>query len=155
MTDRLGAQGTVCAGGRYDRLVAQLGGTPTPAVGLAMGFERLIALLVAEGRKVDHQPWVYIIAVGERAETEGLVLAERLRDRFAAMSIRLNCGGGSFKSQFKRADKSGAELALVIGEEEAVRREVAVKYLRQERPQATVAMDEIGDHLSTLVTSQG
>ncbi len=147
-TTRLGAQGAVCAGGRYDGLVEQLGGQATPAVGFAMGFERLIALLTAIGPAVDVPPWVYVIVVGDRAEAQGLLLAEALRSRFPGAVIKLNCGGGSFKSQFKRADKSGAEFALIIGEEEAAKGEVALKFLREERPQMTVPVDGIGGTLA-------
>ncbi len=149
-TTQLGAQGAVCAGGRYDGLVEQLGGQPTPAVGFAMGFERLIALLTAKGATVDNPPWVYMIAVGDQAEAQGLLLAEALRSRFCGIVIKLNCGGGSFKSQFKRADKSGAELALIIGEEEAANGEVAIKFLREERPQMTVSVDQVEATLAGL-----
>jgi histidyl-tRNA synthetase len=113
VTTRLGAQGTVCAGGRYDGLVEYLGGRSTPAVGFAMGIERLIALLEESGVAFPSvAPQVYLVTVGERAEAHGLILADRLRDALPGLRVLLNGGGGSFKNQFKRADKSGAQLAL-------------------------------------------
>jgi histidyl-tRNA synthetase len=131
VTTRLGAQGTVCAGGRYDGLVEYLGGRPTPAVGFAMGIERLIALLVESA--VDYPstaPHLYLVTVGERAEAHGLVLADRLRDALPGLRVLLNGGGGSFKNQFKRADKSGAQLALILGDSELDAGEVGLKPLR-------------------------
>ncbi|MGH6959652.1 MAG: histidine--tRNA ligase, partial [Dongiaceae bacterium] len=121
VTDRLGAQGTVCAGGRYDGLVEQMGGKPTPGVGFAMGIERLVLLIEtleqvpAElARQVD----VYLCAFGEPAEIAALTLAERLRDQLPGLRLQVNAGAGSFKSQLKKADKSGALYALVLGEDE-------------------------------------
>jgi histidyl-tRNA synthetase len=131
VTTRLGAQGTVCAGGRYDVLVEFLGGRPTPAVGFAMGIERLIALLEESGVAFPSQaPHVYIVTVGERAEAHGLVLADRLRDALPELRVLLNGGGGSFKNQFKRADKSGARLALILGDSELDAGQVGIKPLR-------------------------
>ena len=131
VTTRLGAQGTVCAGGRYDGLVEYLGGRPTPAVGFAMGLERLIALLEESGVAFPSPvPHVYIVTVGERAEAHGLVLADRLRDALPELRVLLNGGGGSFKNQFKRADKSGAELALILGDSELDAGQVGIKPLR-------------------------
>jgi histidyl-tRNA synthetase len=131
VTTRLGAQGTVCAGGRYDVLVEFLGGRPTPAVGFAMGIERLIALLEESGVAFPSQaPHVYIVTVGERAEAHGLVLADRLRDALPELRVLLNGGGGSFKNQFKRADKSGAQLALILGDSELDAGQVGIKPLR-------------------------
>jgi histidyl-tRNA synthetase len=154
-TAELGAQGAVCAGGRYDGLVEQLGGPATPAVGFAMGFERLVALMTARGPAAGPVPRAYIVVVGERAEVLGLQLAEALRDRFAGDAIQLHCGGGGFKGQFKRADKSGAELALIIGEEEAASGTVAIKFLREPRPQITVPMEQVGDTLDGLPRGGG
>ena len=131
VTTRLGAQGTVCAGGRYDGLVEYLGGRPTPAVGFAMGLERLIALLEESGVAFPSQaPHAYIVTVGERAEAHGLVLADRLRDALPGLRVLLNGGGGSFKNQFKRADKSGAVLALILGDSELDAGQVGIKPLR-------------------------
>lgn len=152
VTDQLGAQGTVCAGGRYDGLVEQLGGRPTPAVGCAMGVERLVLLLEALNAVPDaasQAPDVYIVAVGG-VGAAALTLAERLRDELPFMAVQLNCGGGSFKSQFKKADKSGAAVALVLGEDEVAERKVAVKFLRDEREQETIAWDALSDLLKAL-----
>lgn len=131
VTSALGAQGTVCAGGRYDGLVEQLGGKTTPAVGFAMGVERLVLLLESVALPVlPAQADVYIVAAGERAETQALLLADSLRGELPSLRVMLNCGGGSFKSQFKRADKSGARYALILGDDELARGEVMVKPLR-------------------------
>ena len=136
VTDRLGAQGTVCAGGRYDGLVEYLGGRPTPAVGFAIGLERLMALLEASGRLPETEPpHAYLVLVGERAGAEGQALAERLRDAVPGLRLVVNAGGGSFKAQFKRADRSGAIWALVLGEGELERGEVGLKPLRSEAAQ--------------------
>ena len=145
VTDRLGAQGTVCAGGRYDGLVEQLGGRHTPAIGFAMGVERLISLLeetdFATQTATIH---AYMVLVGEGPQREGLVLAEQLRDSIPGLRLLTNCGGGSFKSQFKRADRSGAQYALVIGEDELQRGVVGVKALRDSSEQQEIALDDLG-----------
>ncbi len=131
VTDRLGAQGTVCAGGRYDGLVEWLGGRPTPAVGFAMGIERLVALLEAsETEAVALRPHAYLVLMGDAAIAAGQALAERLRDAVPGLALQVNCGGGSFKSQFKKADRSGAEVALVVGEDELAAGRMAFKPLR-------------------------
>lgn len=138
VTDRLGAQGTVCAGGRYDGLVAQLGGRSTPAAGFAMGIDRLVALLEEQAAAVPlAAPDLFLAVVGGEAERIGLVWAEQLRDASPALGLLVNCGGGSFKSQLKRADKSGAAFALVVGDEEAAQGRVGVKPLREDAPQRT------------------
>jgi histidyl-tRNA synthetase len=151
-TDKLGAQATVCAGGRYDGLVEQLGGKPTVAVGFGAGIERLCLLLEACGAVPSNlavAPQVFLIAAGEQAEALALVLAERLRNGVPALRLMLNCGGGSFKSQFKKADKSGAQLALIIGEQEASAQTVNIKWLRDEtREQQSVAMAELEQFLA-------
>jgi len=150
-TDKLGAQGTVCAGGRYDGLVEQLGGKPTPAVGFAMGVERLILLIEtldkvpAElARTVD----VYVATFGAAAELAALGLSERLRDEVPGLRLVVNAGGGSFKSQLKKADKSGALFALILGEDELAQQIVAVKPLRHDDAQQTVAWDALSAHLA-------
>lgn len=150
-TDKLGAQGTVCAGGRYDGLVEQLGGKPTPAVGFAMGVERLILLIEtldkvpAElARTVD----VYVATFGAAAELAALGLSERLRDEMPGLRLVVNAGGGSFKSQLKKADKSGALFALILGEDELAQQIVAVKPLRHDDAQQTVAWDALSAHLA-------
>ncbi len=147
VTDRLGAQGTVCAGGRYDALIPQLGGRPTPAVGFAMGVERLVALLAAETAGEYRPLDAYLVLVGDRAQREGALLAESIRNKIPEIRIVTNCGGGSFKSQFKRADKSGARYALVVGEDELERGIAGVKPLRDAGPQMDVALDELGPFL--------
>ncbi len=153
VTDRLGAQGTVCAGGRYDGLVAQLGGRPAPAIGFAMGVERLVALLeTLEGPPPDAaRPDAYLVLAGEAAAERGLVLAERLRQQLPKLKLQVNCGGGSFKSQFKRADRSGARLALVLGEEEIERGVVGVKWLREEREQESVDQERLAERLQQIL----
>ncbi len=140
ITDRLGAQGTVCAGGRYDRLVEQLGGRPTPAAGFAIGLERIAELLPHWDADRLAAPDAYLVAVGAGAEAYARVLAERLRDRIPALRLVVNCGGGGFKAQFRRADRSGAAVALVIGEAEAEQGTITLKALRGGGEQ--VRMDE-------------
>lgn len=149
VTTELGAQGTVCAGGRYDGLVAQIGGKPTPAVGFAMGIERLMALLIDQGviPEVQHQD-IYMVLVGENVQRPGLVLAETLRDALPDLRIQMNCGGGSFKSQFKKADKSGAQFALVLGEDEVAQQSIVIKPLRTQQEQMLVAWDALVETLS-------
>jgi histidyl-tRNA synthetase len=144
VTDRLGAQGTVCAGGRYDGLVEQLGGRPTDAIGFALGLERLVAILADLGRGEDLTAVdLYLVLAGEAAEREGMQLAEDLRRGLPALKIRVNCGGGSFKAQFRRADRSGAALALVVGDEELASGEFALKPLRAGGEQRSVPRDEL------------
>src|SRR5688572_19292646 len=119
VTSELGSQGAVCSGGRYDGLVAQLGGEPTPAIGWAMGEERIVELLKVQGvAGQGAAPDVYFVIAGEKAQAEGLALAEKLRDAVPDLRIETNCGAGNFKAQLKRADKSGARFALVLGEAE-------------------------------------
>lgn len=142
VTHELGAQGTVCAGGRYDSLVERLGGRPTPAVGFAMGLERLVLLLktVREcTRKVD----VYFILAGEAAQVLGLTVAEHLREVFPKWSIEVNLDNSSFKSQFKRADKSGARWAVILGENELREGTFTIKPLREDGEQVRVKLDTL------------
>ncbi|MDB4077450.1 histidine--tRNA ligase [Porticoccaceae bacterium] len=154
VTTSLGAQGTVCAGGRYDGLVEQLGGKPCPGVGFAMGVERLVLLLDelavvpdSIGQNVD----LYIVAVGN-IELEALVLADDLRSQCPTIRIESHCGGGSFKSQIKRADKSGAAVALILGEDEVGSATAGVKFLREEKPQQTVAQIDLANLLTNYFT---
>ncbi len=150
VTTELGAQGTVCAGGRYDSLVELLGGKPCPAVGLAMGLERLIMLLDGMGvvpDSVAQQIDLYLVAVGDVAG-HGMRLAEELRSGLPNIRIETHCGGGSFKSQMKRADKSGAAIAMILGEDELASHTVQVKFLRQERDQETVDQANIIEFLN-------
>ena len=131
VTDRLGAQGTVCAGGRYDGLVGQLGGKPAPACGFAMGIERLIALIKdAGGEPAAPAPDVYLVHQGDEAGRLAFRVAEGLRDQ--GVNVLLHCGGGSFKSQMKKADGSGAAFAVIIGDDEAATGEAQLKMLREE-----------------------
>ncbi len=148
VTGRLGAQGTVCAGGRYDGLVEQLGGRAAPAVGFALGLERLAALLERRGVQPDRQtPHAYLITVGEAAERDALGLAEGLRAALPGLRLLVHCGGGGFKSQFRKADRCGAQVALIVGEEEARTRQVAVKDLRTEAAQQTLDQDQLLGYL--------
>jgi len=147
VTDQLGSQGTICAGGRYDGLVAQLGGKGATAIGFAIGLERLISLLEAN----DALPTipaldVYLVAVGEQAAQKALLLAEQLRDQLPSLSLITHCGGGSFKSQFKRADKSGARWTLILGEDEMTQGVVGVKTMATGE-QETIAWDRLADYL--------
>ncbi len=131
VTDKLGAQGTVCAGGRYDGLVGQLGGKATPACGFAMGVERLIALIrESGGEPAAPAPDVYVVHQGDAASRLAFRAAEGLRDQ--GLNVLLHCGGGSFKSQMKKADGSGATFAVVIGDDEAATGEAQLKFLREE-----------------------
>ncbi|HYW04553.1 MAG TPA: histidine--tRNA ligase [Gammaproteobacteria bacterium] len=145
VTDRLGSQNAVCSGGRYDGLVEQLGGRPVPAVGFAMGLERLVALLEQEpAARAPSGPEVYLAHTGAAAAGhEAVRLGERLRDGIPGLRLVVNCGGGSFKAQLRRADRSGASLALVLGDDEVARGEVQVKPLRADRPQQAVRLDGI------------
>ena len=152
ITDSLGSQSTVCAGGRYDGLIAQLGGTATPGIGWAMGQERIVMLLEKMAAvPAGDRPQVYLVAVGERSDILGLQVAERLRDIWPALRLQFNLGGGNFKAQFKRADKSGARYAIIVGDDEAARGVVALKDLRGERPQEECAIDRIGELLGGLL----
>jgi histidyl-tRNA synthetase len=142
-TDALGAQSTVCAGGRYDGLVEQLGGASTPGIGWAMGQERILMLLEKQGLVAPRErPHVYLVLVGERTEIAGLRLAEQLRDAWPELKLQINLGGGSFKTQFKRADKSGARFAAVLGDDEVARGVVALKDLRGDAAQRDAAQEE-------------
>ncbi len=147
MTDRLGAQGTVGGGGRYDGLFAQLGGKATPACGFAIGIERVILLLELAEREAVCAPDAYVVHVGEPAAKLALSVAEILRD--AGLAIVVNAGGGSFKSQMKRADASGARYALIVGDDEAAANRVGVKPLRIAGEQAALAPADVAAHLRT------
>ena len=149
VTDALGSQGAVCSGGRYDGLVEKLGGRPTPAIGWAMGIERFVALYEAcGGESPAADPDVYVVAVGEGALERAMRLGEELRDKISGIRVELNLGGGSFKSQLKRADKSGARFAVIIGEDEVERGEVGLKPLRSGEEQQRVALDNLTEALA-------
>jgi histidyl-tRNA synthetase len=144
VTDYLGAQGTVCAGGRYDGLVSQLGGRDTTAVGFAIGLERLISLLGEDFiSKSVHLTDAYFIMLGPDAEQRGRILAEELRDDIPNLRLQVNSGGGSMKSQMKRADKSQAGLALILGDDEMAASQVTIKHLRTSEQQQTIAQSEL------------
>jgi histidyl-tRNA synthetase len=150
VTDELGSQGTICAGGRYDGLIEQLGGKPNHAIGFAMGMERILALVeLLDNVDIAPSVDVYMIRVGEAAEQAGMILAERLRDQLDGLKLQVNFGGGSFKSQFKKADKSGAAYAIIIGDDEAQRGDVALKSLRIEQEQITLNHDDLIDRLKS------
>ena len=151
-TDKLGAQSAVCSGGRYDGLVEMLGGKPVPAIGWGLGIERLIALLEAENLLPDAAaPHAYLVLAGDAAALRGMLLAEQWRAKVPGLRLQQNLGGGSVKAQFKRADRSGAELALVLGEEELAAGEVTVKYLRDAREQQRIRIEDAGALLGELV----
>lgn len=151
-TDALGSQSTVCAGGRYDGLVAQLGGVATPGIGWAMGQERILMLLEKQGLGVARTvPHVYLVLAGENTEIPGFKLAESLRDACPALQLQINLGGGSIKTQFKRADKSGARFAVVLGDDEAARGVVGLKDLRQGVAQEECAIERISERLDGLL----
>jgi len=145
ITDALGAQDAVCSGGRYDGLIAQLGGEPTPGVGFAMGVERAVELLTLAQRVPAPQTAdVYVVVSGAKAAVAGPAIVERLRDQLPQVRFELNLGGGNFKAQFRRADRSGAALALIVGDDELARGVVAVKPLRQEAGQTECPIAELG-----------
>lgn len=151
VTTKLGAQGTVCAGGRYDGLLVQLGSQAGSAVGFALGMERLIDLVEECGALPERsQKSFYFIAVGSEAEQKVHSIAETLRDEIPSLHLLVNCGGGSFKSQFKKADKSGASHALVLGEDEIVNGTVSIKPLRKEGVQTTVSTSNLASALNSL-----
>lgn len=147
ITDALGAQGTVCAGGRYDGLVEVQGGKPWPGVGFAMGQERLVELMRLKAEPDADVPHVYLVMAGQGTLEDGLEIAERLRDSVRGLRIQANLGSGSFKAQFKRADRSGAALALVLGENEIARGHVTIKPLRSQADQQQVALGQLADWL--------
>ncbi|MBT3012710.1 MAG: histidine--tRNA ligase [Candidatus Thiodiazotropha sp. (ex Lucina aurantia)] len=152
VTQSLGAQGTVCAGGRFDGLVGQLGGRATPAVGFAMGLERLIAMLETLDLKEQLPvPDVYLVMMGDRASREGVLLAERLRSALPTLRLISHCGGGTFKNQLKKADRSQARYALVLGEDEVARREIGLKPMRSEGKQEQIALSQLETRLAELI----
>jgi len=143
-TDALGAQGAVCGGGRYDNLVAEIGGAATPAIGFAIGLERLVALLEVQSVELPIvTPHAYLASAGTRAAILAHAVAERLRDAVPDLHLVVDAGPGSFKAKLKRADRCGARVALLLGEEEARTGQMAVKDLRTREPQAVVAIDEL------------
>ncbi|EAQ99488.1 histidine--tRNA ligase [Congregibacter litoralis] len=152
VSDKLGAQGTVCAGGRYDGLVEQLGGKATPGVGFAMGMERLLLMLEACGQLPEPRaPDLFVVATGDEAQTAAMAAVEGLRDARPALRIVQQLGGGSFRSQMKKADRSGAALALLWGEDEVAAGEVTVKPLRDGQEQTRVPVASLAGKIDTLL----
>jgi len=149
VTDALGSQGAVCSGGRYDGLVEKLGGRATPAVGWAMGLERFVALYEECGGETPATDAdVYVVAVGDAAVQQAFTIAEELRDKIDGIRVDLNLGGGSFKSQLKRADKSNAAYALILGDQEIAESKIGLKPLRSTEDQISVAMHELAATLA-------
>ncbi len=153
VTDSLGAQGTICAGGRYDGLVEQLGGKATPAFGFALGIERLVLMLTSLEKVQNIRPQVdaYVIMLGDDVDIQANALAEQWRDEVKEIRIQCHCGGGNMKKQIKRADKSGAQVALILGEDELANQVVTVKYLRGQHEQQSVALTEVPSLLANLI----
>ena len=155
VTETLGAQGTICAGGRYDGLIEQLGSQTVPGVGFALGLERLAAMLAVGRPTTEPAPHIYLITVGDAPQRQGLALAERLRDSLPMLRLRMNCGGGGFKAQFRRADQSGARFALVLGENETASGTVAIKPLRAaEGEQLTLPGDQVAEYLRMAIPEE-
>ncbi|MDG2394010.1 MAG: histidine--tRNA ligase [Thalassotalea sp.] len=153
VTDSLGAQGTVCAGGRYDGLVEQLGGKSTPAVGFALGIERLVLMLTELDKlqNIRATTDVYLVMVGENADAAGVALAEQWRDEVSDIRIQVHCGGGKFNKQMKRADKSGAAIAIILGESEIEQQVATIKYLRENKEQQSLPLNEVAALLTDLI----
>ena len=143
LTDRLGSQSAICSGGRYDGLVAQLGGRDTPAVGWALGIERIVEVLEAEGRGSDaFEADAHLVVAGDAERRYGFKLAEQLRDRVPGLKLWIGGPAGGFKAQLRRADRSGARFALIVGESERSAGKVSVKPLREDKPQQLLSIDE-------------
>lgn len=154
VTRDLGAQDAVCSGGRFDGLVEQLGGKPTAGLGFALGVERLIALMQAQQVALaDTAPQVYFIHAGEAAAARVANIAESLRDAMPGLRLQVNAGGGSFKAQFKRADRSGARVALVLGEDEAANNTVQVKPLAGQGEQQQVALATVAQYVAGILSA--
>jgi len=156
VTDKLGAQGTLCAGGRYDTLVEQLGGKATPAIGFSFGMERTVLLLQQAGfnHRAEAALHAYLITDSDESFAAGLKLANYLRSKVPSLRLQLHCGGGSLKNQFKKADKSGAQYAIIIGEHERKTRSVSLKTLREDLPQHTMHQDELAEYLRLNISKK-
>jgi histidyl-tRNA synthetase len=154
VTDALGSQGTICAGGRYDGLVTQLGGKATPAIGFAMGMERVVALMQLTERTQLSSVDAYVIAAGEQAQLKVQSLVETWRDQSPQLRLMVHHGGGNFKSQFKKADKSGARFALVLGDDEVAKQEIGIKFLREESEQLTLAWTDVTAWLQSALATE-
>jgi len=153
VTSSLGAQGTVCAGGRYDGLVEQLGGKATPAFGFALGIERLVLMLTELEKVTNVRPQVdaYVVILGDDAQIAANQLAEQWRDQVPNIRLQCHCGGGNMKKQLKRADKSGAQIALILGDNEIAEQQVMIKYLRGQQEQQNLAFEKIPSFLNELI----
>ena len=153
VTDSLGAQGTICAGGRYDGLVEQLGGKATPAFGFALGIERLVLMLTSLEKVNDirAQVDVYVIGLGEGVDIQAALLSEQWRNQVKDIRIQNHCGGGNMKKQMKRADKSSAQVAIIIGEDELAEQSVTIKYLRGQHEQQKVSLEQVPALLNSLI----
>jgi histidyl-tRNA synthetase len=151
-TNKLGAQGTICAGGRFDGLVEQLGGKETSAMGFALGLERLIELVdVPENIQTNNLPDAYLILIGDKAVSSGMQLAEKWRDEIPGLKLIVNCGAGSMKSQMKKADKSKAKFALILGDDEMEKHILSVKFLRQQTEQEVIELINVTDYLKQYI----
>lgn len=155
VTDKLGSQATICAGGRYDKLVEQLGGSSTPAIGFAMGAERILLLMETLAIKTSSEssPSIYFIAVGDAAQQRALILAESIRNDENPWHIVVHTAGGSFKSQFKKADKSGARIALILGTDEMQDQTIGIKDLRNPEAQKNVPQHELSEAIKGVFLS--
>ncbi len=152
VTETLGAQGTVCAGGRYDGLIEQLGGKPGYAAGFAMGCERLISMIIDQGQAQSEATCdVFLVMRGDNTQPVAQKLAESLRDKMPQLKLQVQAGGGSFKSQMRKADKSGARLALILGESEIETDTISIKHLREERDQQAIAQAQLVDHVQHIL----
>jgi histidyl-tRNA synthetase len=153
VTSSLGAQGTICAGGRYDGLVEQLGGKSTPGFGFALGIERLVLMLTSleKANNIRAQVDAYVIMLGNDVEITANGLAEQWRDLVPDIRLQCHCGGGNMKKQMKRADKSGAQIALILGEDEIAQQTVTVKYLRGQQEQQSLPLDQVPSLLTNLL----
>ena len=153
VTSSLGAQGTICAGGRYDGLVEQLGGKSTPGFGFALGIERLVLMLTSleKANNIRSQVDAYVIMLGNEVEITANGLAEQWRDQVPDIRLQCHCGGGNMKKQMKRADKSGAQIALILGEDEIAQQTVTVKYLRSQQEQQSLPFEQVAKLLTNLL----
>ena len=153
VTSSLGAQGTICAGGRYDGLVEQLGGKSTPGFGFALGIERLVLMLTSleKANNIRAQVDAYVIMLGNDVEITANGLAEQWRDEVPDIRLQCHCGGGNMKKQMKRADKSGAQIALILGEDEIANQTVTVKYLRGQQEQQSLPLEQVPSLLTNLL----
>ncbi|TWX72557.1 histidine--tRNA ligase [Colwellia sp. C1TZA3] len=153
VTSSLGAQGTICAGGRYDGLVEQLGGKSTPGFGFALGIERLVLMMTSleKANNIRAQVDAYVIMLGDDVEITANGLAEQWRDQVPDIRLQCHCGGGNMKKQMKRADKSGAQIALILGEDEIAQQTVTVKYLRGQQEQQSLPLEQVPSLLTNLL----